>query len=117
VYFGRGKQETQADYEYEYDGQHYRGSRVGLHSGGDNVDGFQESVYRELSGHFKSGEPFPCFVNPQQPTQSILYRELRWELILFYTVPVVVFGGVGICLLTISSLGLLNPSRYGKSFV
>ncbi len=89
-----------AEYEYDYAGQHYRGSRVGLHPGSDNVGDYQQRIHAELKSHQTSGQPFRCYVNPAAPDEAILYRDLRWELIAFYDIFILVFGGFG---------GLLTP--------
>ncbi len=94
----RGKSttyETTAEYSYEYGGQKYTGTRVGLNSGADNVGSFQQTAFRELSRYQNSKQPFRCYVNPAQPDQSLLYRDLRWELVAFKMLFVLVFGGVG----------------------
>lgn len=84
-----------AEYQYEFDGQPRHGARVGLSDGSDNIGNFHQRVHRELKAHQTSGQPFRCFVNPDKPDQSILYRDLRWELIAFYDIFVLAFGGVG----------------------
>jgi hypothetical protein len=85
-----------AEYQYEFGGQQHHGSRVGLSRGSDNVGNFHQRVHAELKAHQTNGQPFRCFVNPAQPDQSILYRDLRWEMIAFYDVFVLTFGGIGI---------------------
>ena len=91
--------QTIAEYTYEFGGRQYKGSRVGLSGGADNMGSFQQKAYAELSGYRKSGKPFRCFVNPSQPDQALLYRDLRWEMAALQMVFVLVFGGVGFGLL------------------
>lgn len=84
-----------AEYRYRYRGRDCTGTRVSLHRGADNVGSFQKNVYRELKQHQRSGRPFRCYVNPSEPTEAILYRDLRWEMIGFYGLFVAVFGAFG----------------------
>ena len=84
-----------AEYAYEYGGQKYNGSRVGLFSGSDNIGSFHQDAYRELSKYQKSGKPFRCYVNPDRPDQALLYRDLRWAMVAFQLLFVLVFGGIG----------------------
>lgn len=101
-----------AQYEYMYHGRQYIGSRVSIHDGntsrtmtagrrkvtqggGDNIGAFQQNVDRELQQHKRTGRPFRCYVNPQNPAESVLYRNLRWEMIGFKSIFALVFGGVG----------------------
>jgi hypothetical protein len=102
---GRTYQAT-AEYRYEFGGQPYTGKRVSLHGGSDNVGSFQKKVHRELAGYQKSGRPFRCYVNPAKPSEAVLYRDLRWEMIAFYGLFVLAFGGVG--------FGLLGAGLYAR---
>jgi len=88
-----------AEYRYEFGGKTYTGTRVALHGGSDNIGSFQKTVHKELKRHEKSGRPFRCFVNPRRPSEAILYRQLRWEMMAFYTLFALVFGGFGFALL------------------
>ena len=56
-----------AEYTYQYGGQQYTGTRVGIHGGSDNIGSFQHDAHRQLSEHQKSGRPFRCYVNPAKP--------------------------------------------------
>ena len=85
--------QAQATYGYQYGGRPFTGSRVSLHKGSDSVGSFQKDTYRELSSH--RGSTFRCFVNPKNPAEAVLYRDLRWELLGFYSIFLVVFGGAG----------------------
>lgn len=88
--------QTEADYRYEFDNRPFKGSRVWLRSGFDNIGDFQCRVHRELQEHQTAGRPFRCFVNPSDPNASVLYREFRWEMLIFQLVFVLAFGGIGI---------------------
>jgi hypothetical protein len=84
-----------AQYEYTYCGRQYTGDRVEIHGSGDSIGSFQQQAHRELSEHQKSGRPFRCYVNPANPSEAVLYRDLRWELLGFKSLFVVAFGGFG----------------------
>ena len=84
-----------AEYTYLYGGRQYQGNRVGLTGGSDNIGSFQKNAFRELSQYQRSGRPFRCYVNPAQPEEVLLYREMRWEMAAFQMIFVLVFGGVG----------------------
>ena len=93
-----------AEYTYQYRGRHYTGNRVSLHNGSDNVGSFQQDAHRQLSEHQKSGRPFRCYVNPDRPTEAILFRDLRWEMVVFDMVFATLFGSAGFGLLTFAVL-------------
>ena len=94
-----------AEYVYQYRGREYRGTAVGLYGGSDNIGSFHQDAHRELGEHQKTGRPFRCYVNPRQPAEAILYRNLRWEMVAFQSIFVLAFGGVGFGILIAGVLG------------
>jgi hypothetical protein len=101
--------EATAEYTYTHGVRNYTSKRVSLYHGSDNVGSFHQQVYRELKQHQTSGQPLRCYVNPSKPSEAILYRNLRGEMMGLYGLLAVAFGGVG--------FGLLgtNLYRYRKS--
>ena len=69
-----------AKYDYQVGGQHYHGTKISPFVGSDNSGSFQHAVYQELAEHERSGQPIDCFVNPADPAQAYLYRDLRADL-------------------------------------
>ena len=86
---------VEARYRYEINGQTYTGDRVSLSTGSDNVGSFHQDVYRELQPYLSPDRLFRCFVDPDDPTAAILYRDLRWGMLGFMMIFVLAFGGVG----------------------
>ncbi len=86
-------------YTYVYNDKSYTGNKVSMHSGSDNIGSFQKKTYAELLKYKKSGEPFRCYVNPANPSESILFRTPRWEKLGFYMILTLIFGGFGYGLL------------------
>ncbi|HTU24546.1 MAG TPA: DUF3592 domain-containing protein, partial [Pirellulales bacterium] len=74
-----------AQYTYEFGGQSYTGHRVTWDGGSDNMGSSQYNAFNELESHRRSGRPFRCFVNPEHPEQSILYRQLRPEILVLFS--------------------------------
>jgi hypothetical protein len=97
--------EATATYRYEYGGREYQGSRVAIDSGADNIGEFHRSLYNRLRYAHERGVGVEAFVNPGDPAQAVLDRELRWGMLLFKGMFGLVFGGVG--------FGLLFGARYG----
>ena len=92
---GSGRAErAAASYTYAFDGQHYTGKRVSLY-GADNLGSFQRDAYQDLQDHLSRQAPYPAHVNPKAPAESILLPVLRWEVVGFSLVFVVLFGGAG----------------------
>ncbi|MDO3381904.1 DUF3592 domain-containing protein [Gilvimarinus algae] len=88
--------EVIARYRYDYSGRPYQGQRVGVASGADNIGDFQQNLYDRLRAAKDKARPVPAYVNPEQPAEAVLNRELRGELVIFKLVFVVVFGLVGL---------------------
>ncbi len=112
----RGKSttyEVTAEYAYQCGGRPYTGRRVSLYGGSDNVGSFHQDAYRQLSQYQKSGRPFRCYVDPQRPAEAILYRDLRWEMIGFQSIFVLLFGGVGFGLLAAGLWGYRTARAEG----
>ena len=88
-----------ARYRYEWEGREYEGTRVALYSGSDNIGSFQKDKAALLRQARENDAPVPAHVNPDNPSESILFPEFRWEKIGFDALFVLVFGGVGFGLL------------------
>jgi hypothetical protein len=83
-----------ASYVYDVGGRQYSGSRVSLY-GGDNIGSFQRRAYEELKEHLARQAPYPVHVNPADPNQSILLPVLRWEIVGFSLLFILIFGAAG----------------------
>ncbi len=95
-----------ARYRYTYGGREYTSDRVAIGSGSDNIGSFQQDVDRELALYEGTETPFRCFVNPENPSQAVLYRQLRPGTFLLYAVFALTFGGAGI--------GMIAAALYGR---
>jgi hypothetical protein len=93
-----------ASYTYSVNGQQFTGKRVSLYPA-DNLAGFHKRAADELRGYLVRQAPFPAHVNPKDPTEAILMPVVRWEVVAFDLIFVVVFGAVGWTLLTSCYLG------------
>jgi hypothetical protein len=94
--------EAYARYTYDYGGRSYTGDRVGIASGADNIGDYQQEIGRNLQSAYSQGERIFVYVDPAEPSQSIIDRGVRWGLIGFKMIFVVVFGGVGFGLLIVA---------------
>lgn len=103
---GSSTYRVEATYSFEYEGKTVTSSRVSLYSGSDNIGDFQEQLYRKLSGQQKKSGTVTAYVNTADPSRSLLNRELRIEMVAFYTAFALVFGSVGFGLLGALFLGM-----------
>jgi hypothetical protein len=86
---------AKVEYVYQYQGRQYTARRVSINDTADNIGSFHRDVYRQLSRYQKSGQPFPCYVNPARPAEAVLFRDLRFAWVIFKLGFVMAFGGVG----------------------
>jgi hypothetical protein len=110
-----------AVYDYEFEGRGFTGNRLSVHGNsesGDNMSRFLNNAYWELRRHRDQRELFRCFVNPQRPSESVLYRDLRWGIVATYTLFATLFGAIGFGMLTgvlVSTWQRLRPRAAPKT--
>ncbi len=85
-----------ARYRYEYAGRHVTGNRVWIRHGYDGNEDYHNTILQELKSHIGKDRSFRCFVNPSKPSDAVLYRNLRPDLLLEKALFTFVFGGVGV---------------------
>jgi hypothetical protein len=90
--------EAAGTYRYRFGGKEYTGAQLGLSSvgGADNIGDWQEDMAGYLKEAMEKRQPISVYVNPDDPAQAVVDRELRWGFIAFLGVFAVIFGGVGI---------------------
>lgn len=84
-----------ARYRYEVAGRAYTGERVAVSNMADNLGDYWYQLGWRLQNARQNGKPVMAWVNPSDPTQAVLDRELRWSLLAFWSLFLVIFGGVG----------------------
>ena len=87
-----------ATYTYAYDGRMYRGHRVAIGATADNIGDFQQRLGHELESALAEGRPVPVWINPEQPAEAVLNRDIRWGMAGLVLVGTLLFGGVGMLL-------------------
>lgn len=65
-----------ACYEYTYQGTSYTGTTVNAASVGDQSGKYQKRLFQELQKHRRTQQPYRCFVNPGQPAEAVLERDI-----------------------------------------
>lgn len=87
-----------ARYTYAFDGQTWHGTRVGYATSSDSLREDHQRVVNELRRVMQRGETYLAWVNPADPQQAFLVRELRWKYLVFMAIFGVVFtlAGAGV---------------------
>jgi hypothetical protein len=86
---------TEASYRYKYRGRTYHSEAVNFFGGSDNIGDFQQKAYAQIRAFEGKDRPFRCYVNPAWPEQAVLFRDLRWGLLLMMSVFPMVFPLAG----------------------
>ena len=87
-----------ASYRYTLDGRSYDGSRLGtLRLGGSAiVDDLDDRLAGALAENRAAKRPITVFVNPDDPSQSLVDRSIRWPLMILLAPFALAFLGIGI---------------------
>ena len=85
-----------ATYRYRYNGLDYTGTGVGLHAGSDNIGDYHHEWHRRLERARTHNRTVIAWVNPANPGEALLDRELRWPLLGFMSIFAIVFTGAGL---------------------
>ena len=104
-----------ATYAYEVNGTHYTGNRVSLHSGADNIGSFHHRIYAALSDCKNRKRPTTCWVNPRNPSEAVLIRKPRPEMIIFFQLFMLGFGAAGVAVMMAGATMLLKRVRSGAT--
>lgn len=78
--------EAKASYRYEFERRTYHSEEVSLSGGSDNMGDFHQAAFRQIQESKARKRPFRCFVNPANPAQAVLFRDLRWGLLLMMSI-------------------------------
>jgi hypothetical protein len=85
-----------ASYRYSFDGTEYHGDRVGLMDGGDNIGDWQQRWHLALQQALESGEAITVYVDPANPAESVVDRDIRWDQLGLLLIFPLAFGGAGL---------------------
>lgn len=111
---------VKAEYTYSYKGNSYRSDQTTFYTA-DSIGRYHQDRHSDLTRSFRRAKreslhlkdpsrkvyrvtpypgvkhkPFNCYVNPSNPEESILFRDLRPKLLLFCLMFILTFGGVGV---------------------
>lgn len=88
----------QVSYRYSFRGADYRGDRLGTNpiGGTDNVDSWHDDMAAMLSTAMQESKPITVWVNPDNPSESMVDRTIRWKLAIFIVPFAFAFGAVGL---------------------
>ena len=104
-------------YRYRFGGREFRNNRLGTEriEGSSDVDDFDERVAQRFARAREENKPMTVFVNPENPSESMVDREIRWTLFLVMFPFAFGFGGVGVGALWVAGKVLFDSQKKGAS--
>lgn len=94
-----------ARYQYEVLAQRFENDRVAISDGSDNVGDFQELLGQKLQQLHRNKQSVTIWYNPSNPAESIINRDIRWGLLGFKMILVIIFGGAGLGFIIVALKG------------
>jgi hypothetical protein len=105
---------TQARYRYEYDGTSYQSDRVYVAEFNDNIGSYHNDLLDHLRNQFSEAEFIPIWVNPLNPKQAVIDRDMRWGLFTLMTGFCLVFVSIGLLVIYAGFRPGKNQSGYRR---
>ncbi|ACV26031.1 DUF3592 domain-containing protein [Kangiella koreensis] len=93
-------------FQYQYQGQSYTSSQLNFYTGTDNIGSYQQDFYYKLSRVKDNQKTITAYVNPDNPNEAVIDKSIRWGMLGFQSIFLIVFGGVG--------LGIMLFGRFAK---
>ena len=88
------KNETLASYRYQILGEEFKGQRVYLAGFKDNIGSYHKRLLHRLQQK-RGGKRLVVYVNPAEPDQAIIDRQMRWGLFTLMSLFCLFFVGIG----------------------
>lgn len=89
--------EKRMTYRYVFDGREYRSGRLGVDrlGGTDNLDEWNDRMAEYFDTARQARKPIVVWVNPNDPAEAVVDRDIRWALAALYTPFALGFGAIG----------------------
>lgn len=78
--------QTFAIYIYKFNGRSYRGTRVSVTHFKNNIGSYHKDLQNRLRLQQDSGESLPIWVNPLNPGEAMIDRDMPWGIFAFISV-------------------------------
>lgn len=105
------KYSVDCTYEYEVHGRTYTGDRVAITNMSEGSSSWPRSAYNTLKSAQEAGETVPAYVNPNNPEDALLFRELRRGQLALMMLLAVTFSSIGISMCIYGAAGRRRVRR------
>jgi len=97
--FSGAENQTRVRYGYDIGGVGYSGNRVGVTEFKDNIGSWHRDMQAFLGRTKRSGDTLRIWVNPFNPAQAVIDRDMRWGLFALASVFCAVFMLIGLAVI------------------
>jgi hypothetical protein len=111
--------ETKARYRYRYAERDYTSERVAIGEGADNIGSYQQDLYKRLNTAKQRRATVVAWVNPGNPNEALLDRDMRWGLFALKGMFFLVFSlvGLGVTIYTLRAPSALPAAVADKPWL
>ncbi len=92
-------------FSYRWQGRTLTHDQVSFDAGSDNIGSFHQDAYSTLSEAKQAGQTLTAWVDPDNPERAVIFRDIRWGMVLFLFMFTLVFSGVGAGIMLFSIIG------------
>ena len=105
--------DTRASYRYDFAGASYQSDGVGVGTFKDNIGSYHQDLQAYLGRIQRNNETLPVWVNPANPAEAVIDRNMRWGLFLLMSgfCSVFLFIGLGVIYASIRSSNRTRARR------
>jgi hypothetical protein len=105
---------TTATYRYNYLGTVYYNDRVYIASFNDSIGSYHEHLLSKLERHHQQGNAIAIWMNPKNPQQAVVDRNMRWELFAIITAISTILIAIGILIIWSALTSSKNSSLHTR---
>lgn len=109
--------QARVEYLYSWQGREFRSTRLAgsrFEGASDNIGDWQRETAARLEAAKASGRPITVYVNPEDPSEVMVDRSIRWTLVALVGIFVLGFGGAGLAGLWLAAMPP-RPSSTGTA--
>lgn len=92
-------------FQYYVKGQRHFSRQLSFYPKGDNVGQFQQQLYFQLDYDRRKKRTIRAYVNPDNYSEAVIDRTMRWEMLGFKFAFFMAFGGVGLGIIVVAWVG------------
>lgn len=83
-------------FKYQVSDREHFSTQLNFYSGTDNIGDYQKDFYQRLQNARSNNQAITAYYNPDNPSEAVLDKTVRWEMLGFGSIFLFVFGGVGL---------------------